>query len=32
VVDDRDRELAEHQYRIWALDLACLGDLEFWSD
>jgi hypothetical protein len=32
VVDDPERELAEHQFRIWALDLACLADREFWSD
>ena len=32
VVDDAERELAGHRFRIWALDLACLDDLEFWSD
>jgi hypothetical protein len=32
VVDDPERELAGHQFRIWAFDLACLADREFWSD
>jgi hypothetical protein len=32
VVDDPESELAGHRFRIWALDLACLGDWEFWSD
>lgn len=32
VVDEPERELAGHQVRIWALDLACLADREFWSD
>jgi hypothetical protein len=32
VVDDPERELGGHQFRIWALDLACLTDREFWSD
>jgi hypothetical protein len=32
VVDDAERELAGHRFRIWALDLASLADPEFWSD
>ncbi|HEX7839924.1 MAG TPA: hypothetical protein VF469_20750 [Kofleriaceae bacterium] len=32
MVDDPERELASHHVRIWALDLACLADREFWSD
>jgi hypothetical protein len=32
VVDDPERELAGHRFRIWALDLASLADWEFWSD
>jgi hypothetical protein len=32
VVDDPERELAGHQFRIRARDLACLADREFWSD
>jgi hypothetical protein len=32
VVDDPERELAGHGFRIWALDLASLADWEFWSD
>ena len=29
---DPERELAGHGFRIWALDLSCLADREFWSD
>jgi hypothetical protein len=32
VVDEPERELAGHRFRIWALDLASLTDQEFWSD
>jgi len=32
LVDDLEGELAGHRVRIWALDLACLDDREFWSD
>jgi hypothetical protein len=32
VLDDPERELAGHAFRIWALDLASLADAGFWSD
>lgn len=32
VVDEPERELAGHRFRIWALDLKNLADGEFWSD